>query len=166
MPTVQETLTRIESEAKSKAVQEIREIKSMKIGAVARQGDIYVHRVPDNHEHGAKMASLEAAATAATAAIPAPPNLPPIADILEDQRSNPQAEPRVPRPSVARVCGASGGHGDARWSFPMCRVRSGEDCSPNAPAPPQPFLGSTRMEGQAATPATRDIRSPPPAQGR
>ena len=53
--TVQETLTKIESEARTKAVQEIRHIKSMKIGAVARQGDIYVHRVPDDHEHGTKM---------------------------------------------------------------------------------------------------------------
>lgn len=53
--TIQNTLDRINHEANTKAVHETRKILKMPAGKVARQGDIYVHRVDDNHEHGTKM---------------------------------------------------------------------------------------------------------------
>lgn len=53
--TIQDTLTKINTEARAKAVHETRKIQIMPIGKVARQGDIYVHRVADDHAHGTKM---------------------------------------------------------------------------------------------------------------
>jgi hypothetical protein len=52
---------RIEREAKEKAVQEVRHIKSIEIGKVVRQGDIYIHRVADEHKHGKESKSRQLA---------------------------------------------------------------------------------------------------------
>lgn len=52
---------RIEREAAEKAVQEIRTIKEIEIGKAVRQGDIYIHRVADNHPHGKASKSLQLA---------------------------------------------------------------------------------------------------------
>lgn len=49
--TAVEALQKIEECAES-ACQDVRDIKRMAIGAVVRQGDIYIHRVADNHAHG------------------------------------------------------------------------------------------------------------------
>lgn len=50
--TAEEARTLIEREAKEKAVQEVRRIEEMAVGQVVRQGDIYIHRVPDDYSHG------------------------------------------------------------------------------------------------------------------
>ena len=52
---------RIEREAKEKAVQEVRRIKSIEIGKVVSQGDIYIHRVADDHKHGKELKSRQLA---------------------------------------------------------------------------------------------------------
>lgn len=50
--TAVEVYGRIEREAAEKAVQEIRTIKDIEIGKSVRQGDIYIHRIADDHPHG------------------------------------------------------------------------------------------------------------------
>lgn len=50
--TAIEVHEQIEREAKEKAVQEIRDVKSIEVGKVVRQGDIYIHRVAYDHAHG------------------------------------------------------------------------------------------------------------------
>ena len=52
---------KLEAEAAEKAVAEVRNIKTMEVGKVVRQGDIYIHRVEDSHEHGALMADHQLA---------------------------------------------------------------------------------------------------------
>jgi hypothetical protein len=52
--TVAEISARIEREATERKVQEVRRVETMKVGAVVRQGDIYVHRVAKGHPRGGK----------------------------------------------------------------------------------------------------------------
>lgn len=52
--SIMEVYSRIEQEAEAKAVQEVRNVKSMAVGKVVRQGDIYIHRVEDSHKCGKK----------------------------------------------------------------------------------------------------------------
>jgi hypothetical protein len=52
---VVETLTKIEKDAKSNHVKEVRYVEAIIIGHVIRQGDIYVHRVSDDHARGQKL---------------------------------------------------------------------------------------------------------------
>lgn len=40
---------------KSALVEGLRNCKHMQIGQVVRQGDIYIHKVPSNHPHGAEL---------------------------------------------------------------------------------------------------------------
>jgi hypothetical protein len=42
----------IERLAKENAKTEVRHVKEMAVGKVVRQGDIYIHRVDDDHAHG------------------------------------------------------------------------------------------------------------------
>jgi hypothetical protein len=44
----------VEAEGKAKAKQEVRRLVCMEIGQVVRQGDIYIHRVADDHARGPK----------------------------------------------------------------------------------------------------------------
>ena len=53
--TAEAVLARIEREADEKKVHETRRVERMSVGQVVRQGDIYVHRVSDEHERGAPM---------------------------------------------------------------------------------------------------------------
>lgn len=55
MQTATEALARVEREAVEKKVAETRYVKSMAVGRVARQGDIYLHRVEATHLHGRKL---------------------------------------------------------------------------------------------------------------
>lgn len=47
-----ELYTKLEAEAAEKAVAEVRKISAIEVGKVVRQGDVYIHRVADNHPHG------------------------------------------------------------------------------------------------------------------
>lgn len=51
--SVKEVIETITTEAQVKKSQEVRVVESMAIGKVVRQGDIYLHRVSDDHLHGA-----------------------------------------------------------------------------------------------------------------
>ena len=51
----------VEAEGKAKAKQEVRRLACMEIGQVVRQGDIYIHRVADNHPRGPKAKSRQLA---------------------------------------------------------------------------------------------------------
>jgi len=51
----------IERLAKANAVPEVRRIKTMEIGKVVRQGDIYLHRVEGQHARGKKLRSRQLA---------------------------------------------------------------------------------------------------------
>lgn len=55
MQAATEALERVALEATQKHVQETRVVKRMAVGQVARQGDIYLHRVADDHAHGRKL---------------------------------------------------------------------------------------------------------------
>jgi len=50
-----ELYSKLEQEAADKAVAEVRNISKIEVGQVVRQGDIYIHRVENDHPHG-KMA--------------------------------------------------------------------------------------------------------------
>lgn len=58
--TAIEAMRTIEKQAES-ASQDVRDIKDMAIGAVVRQGDIYIHRVPSSHPHGPEVKSRQLA---------------------------------------------------------------------------------------------------------
>lgn len=49
-----EKYSNFQNKVKSVTVEGLRICRNMKIGEVARQGDIYIHRVKDNHPHGEK----------------------------------------------------------------------------------------------------------------
>lgn len=59
--TAEEAHVEIERTAKEKAVQEIRTIEKIERGQFVRQGDIYIHRVYDDHPRGAKLESHQLA---------------------------------------------------------------------------------------------------------
>lgn len=55
MPSAVEAHQRVEADAKKKAHKKqpiVRRVETIAIGEFVRQGDIYVHRVPDRHAHG------------------------------------------------------------------------------------------------------------------
>lgn len=52
---------RIEREGREKAVHEMRHIKSLEVGQVMRQGDIYIHAVNPKHPCGKKLKSRQLA---------------------------------------------------------------------------------------------------------
>lgn len=46
------TLTEYKEQAEKVKIHGLRDCRSMKIGQVVRQGDVYIHKVDDNHPHG------------------------------------------------------------------------------------------------------------------
>lgn len=61
MPTIHETIHAITESAAKANTQAVRHIEMMPIGAVVRQGDLYLHRVADGHSRGAVRASKQLA---------------------------------------------------------------------------------------------------------
>ena len=55
MQTATEALARVEREANEKHVTEVRRVARMEVGQVARQGDIYLHRVAKDHAKGRRI---------------------------------------------------------------------------------------------------------------
>jgi len=51
----------IQEKAKELAVQDKRTVLKMEVGQVGRQGDIYIHRVPNDHERGLELKTRQLA---------------------------------------------------------------------------------------------------------
>jgi hypothetical protein len=60
MQTAQEALESIQSAATS-ADPEVRIARRRELGSVLHQGDVYLHRVPDNHPRGALLGTMQIA---------------------------------------------------------------------------------------------------------
>ncbi len=56
-----EIYNKLEEKAKEIKVEGLRKTLNMKIGQVDRQGDIYIHRVEDNHPHGDELKTKQLA---------------------------------------------------------------------------------------------------------
>lgn len=64
METVQDIIAhfaKVEKDAETTKVAKPRYFPIMKVGEIVRQGDIYIHRVDDKHEHGAELDSRQLA---------------------------------------------------------------------------------------------------------
>jgi len=64
METVQDIIqhiAQVEKDAETTKVAKPRYFPIMKVGEIVRQGDIYIHRVDDNHEHGIELESRQLA---------------------------------------------------------------------------------------------------------
>lgn len=53
MTDIKELITKIVQSAENN-IEDVRFIKSMKVGQIVRQGDIYIHKVDDTHPHGGR----------------------------------------------------------------------------------------------------------------
>lgn len=54
--SVGDAVARLIKEADEKSINSIRVVRKMEAGQVVRQGDVYLHRVRDDHPHGKKLA--------------------------------------------------------------------------------------------------------------
>ena len=54
--SIQDVIAQLIREADEKAIQSERVVHRMEVGRVLRQGDIYIHRVADDHPHGKEIA--------------------------------------------------------------------------------------------------------------
>lgn len=52
--TAEEAIAHVEGEARKRAVHEVRVFVKVAPGEIIRQGDVYIHRVPDGHAKGAE----------------------------------------------------------------------------------------------------------------
>lgn len=50
-----EAIKQIENKARELNVQDMRQMKGLKVGQCARQGDVYIHRVADDHSIGEEL---------------------------------------------------------------------------------------------------------------
>lgn len=55
------TMTEFKEKAGKVRIDGLRDCRNMKIGQFARQGDIYIHRVAENHAHGKKITNHQLA---------------------------------------------------------------------------------------------------------
>lgn len=54
--SVADAVARLIKEADEKSINSIRVVRKMEVGQVLRQGDVYIHRVDDDHKRGKKIA--------------------------------------------------------------------------------------------------------------
>lgn len=54
-------IEKVQKDADTTRLAKPRYFPIMKVGEIVRQGDIYIHRVDDNHEHGAELESRQLA---------------------------------------------------------------------------------------------------------
>ena len=54
-------IEKVQKDADTTRVAKPRYFPIMKVGEIVRQGDIYIHRVDDKHEHGAELESRQLA---------------------------------------------------------------------------------------------------------
>lgn len=59
--TAEEAQELIERSAKENMVAKVRHIETMEVGKAVRQGDIYIHRVADDHQKGGRVTSRQLA---------------------------------------------------------------------------------------------------------